>query len=175
MITKKSIKELVELVEEGKLSEIVFEDEIERVKYVIYKNQIGVGIQKTDMDKKEEPVKPYRKTILESPSNPILEKAMDYLMNPYPKVNDSILEMYKSTLSDELDRITEIGNRIAQEAEKMSENLKVQENLENSVQFRDERQKLIKHMKFELVQRRLAGEDIRRIKSVIKDFINHDK
>lgn len=172
MITKKSIKELVELVEEGKLNEIVFEDEIERAKYVIYKNEIGVGIQKTDMDKRKEPVKPYREAILEGPSNPILDKAMDYMINPYPKVSDSVLEMYKSFLSDEHSRIAEIDDRVRKEANGLRENLKVlEEDLKDNNSFRNERQELIEHLETELVKRNFALNDIMVRKGQIADFI----
>ena len=54
------------------------------------------------MDKRKEPVKPYREAILEGPSNPILDKAMDYMINPYPKVSDSVLEITEIKLSSTL-------------------------------------------------------------------------
>ena len=176
MINDKSIKELVELVEEGKLSEIVFEDEIEKVQYVIFKNQIGVGIQKTDMNKKKEITKPYQSTVMDGPPNPILKKAMDYMINPYPKVSDAILQLYKSTLEDEISRITKIEDRVGKEADEMRDNLKVlEDDMKDNHYFRDKRQGLIEHITLELGKRNLGLERIMRRKGEITDFIKNGK
>lgn len=104
IITEKSIKELVELIEDGKVPVIIIENEIDKIQYIIGKDQSGTGVN-INISHKKEPVKTPKYSHWEGNPDKNLEKALDYMENPYPKVTDEILEQYKLFLKAEYIRL----------------------------------------------------------------------
>lgn len=104
IITEKSIKELVELVNDDKLSEVVIENEIDKIQYIISKvnSMNGVNIYISPM---KEPIKKPKYAYWEGNPDENLDKALDYMENPYPKVTNEILEQYKLFLKAEYIRL----------------------------------------------------------------------
>ncbi len=104
IITEKSIKELVELIEERKVPEIVITNEVDKIQYIIGKNLSGIGVNIT-ISRIKEHVKAPKFAHWEGNPDENLEKALDYMENPYPKVTDEILEQYKLFLNAEYLRL----------------------------------------------------------------------
>ena len=104
IITEKSIKELVELVQEGNVHEIVIDDEIDKNRYVIYKNDAAYGVC-INISPKKEPVKKPKYAKWEGKPDEFLDKALDYMKEPFPKVTKEVLDSYKLFLGAELKRL----------------------------------------------------------------------
>jgi len=166
IITEKSIRELVEAVQEGKVHEVVIENEIEKTKYIINKSDSvnGVNIYIVPITK---PVKAPKYVEWEGQPDVYLDKALDYMKEPFPKVTKEVLDSYKLFLEAELKRLTAISEVYTINSNNNHKILETMEGLRNSNEL--EMQK-IKTGRID-VQRQHIWKKIR----TIEQFLASDK
>lgn len=108
IITEKSIRELVELVQEGKVHEIVIKNEIDKTQYIIDRSDSVYGVS-INISPIKEPVKKPKYVEWEGRPDEFLDKALDYMKEPFPKVTKEVIDGYKLFLEAELKRLIAVS------------------------------------------------------------------